>query len=167
MTPTYRSPSLAAAILLLLTAPAGAAPPDPAPQPQPTPSFTGGVPSLSEKLDRNLDAIIDVPDVVIEALDDIVPSPQPDPRPSAARMWIGLRGYSRLYLPDTDRPSLLQIEGSTFRFVNPGNRTAAVGCIFFDYDGNLLIDQGSTHNLGRGASGRCGLHAAVNQSLVG
>lgn len=123
---------------------------------------------LNEKVDRNFNAIIDVPGTVIDSLKDILPPPPPAPRPNPlSTVWVGVRSYARIYQADTDRPSLIQTEGTSISFLNPGNNTAEVGCTFFSDNGNLLFGQGSTQILGRGAKGHCWLNPGINESLFG
>lgn len=126
----------------------------------------GGVPMLNEKVDRNFNAILDVPGVVIDSLIDILPPPPPAPRPNLLyTVWVGVRVHSRAYQADT--LSILQYEGTYISFLNPGSNTAEVSCTFFNNNGNLLFGQGGTQILGRGAKGFCGLNSGINESLYG
>jgi len=100
-----------------------------------------GVPAVLDSLDRNYDAILEVPVVLQEEL--------PDPRtvvPSAAHeTWL---------IPEVDATLIKNSNGdTTFRsqtwvnILNSGDTTAAVSCIYFDHNGALDLGLGSTKSV--------------------
>lgn len=119
------------------------------------------------QVNDNLNAIVTIPDIVVDKLPPAPPAPPARPSP-AATTWIGVRMRARTFQEDSDRPTILQTEHAIVSILNAGMQTANVSCTVFNDNGNLLLDAGGgTRVLGRGQKGFCGMSAPVNDSLSG
>ncbi len=129
-------PGLLFAALVLCASPIQAQDPLPPPDPHP---------DLSEKLDRNLDAIEKAPNEVITLIEATIFHPDPPTsRPNPVySTWVGVHTFESLASPEGGafgRPTFTgRGDGTEIRILNPGMQMANVSCTFIS-DGGVLLD---------------------------
>lgn len=121
---------------------------------------------VKQGIERNFDAIVTIPDNVIEKLPP--PPPPPGPANPAWPTWVGVRIDAEKLQPDSDRPALIEFETTEVSFLNPGNVTANVGCTFFSGGGSLFLDRGTTMlSVPPGNRAACRLNPDVDELING
>lgn len=108
-----------------------------------------GVPAVLDSLDRNYDAILEVPVILQEELPDpgtVVPG-------VAHESW--LIPEVRIFEHWNSDDRLTYRSTTRIKVLNTGDTAATVSCIYFDQSGVLDLDQGMTTSVASAARANC------------